>query len=138
MLVPLLGVGLIQPVQCTQALSTGVCGPVNGTAATAFRIGVDGESAPLPAASATLPQPVYPGVNNAEGAAAEGLDPNFRPNASDTFDLTIQRKINRSQTLEVGYIGRLIHHEYQPVNLNAVPYMMVQGGQVVCQCLCVT
>jgi hypothetical protein len=31
--------------------------------------------------------------------------------------------------LEVGYIGRLIHHEYQPINLNAVPYMTTSGGQ---------
>jgi hypothetical protein len=128
-LVPLLGIGLIQAVQCNQALATGACGPANPTAATAFRIGVDGDTAPLPAASATLPQPVYPGYNNAEGAAAEGLDPNFRPNASDVFDLTIQRQISRKSTLEVGYIGRIIKHEYQPYNLNAVPYMMVKGGQ---------
>ena len=128
-LVPLLGVGLIQPVQCTQALASGACGPDNPTASTAFRIGVDGNSAPLAAASPTLPQPVFPGYNSAESSAAEGLDPNFRPNVSDTFDLTIQRQINRQNTLEVGYIGRLIHHEYQPYNLNVVPYMMVQGGQ---------
>jgi hypothetical protein len=129
-LVPLLGDGLIQAVQCTQALATGKCGPANPTATTGFRIGVDGESAPLAAASATLPQPVYPSVaTNSEEAAAEGLDPNFRPNVSDTFDLTLQRKINTHQTLEVGYIGRIVKHEYQPVNLNVVPYMMVQGGQ---------
>jgi hypothetical protein len=29
----------------------------------------------------------------------------------------------------VGYIGRRITHEYQPVNINAVPYMMTLGGQ---------
>jgi hypothetical protein len=34
-----------------------------------------------------------------------------------------------STLIEVGYIGRLIHHEYQPLNLNAVPYMMVSSGQ---------
>ena len=49
-LVPLLGVGLIQPVQCTKALMDGTCGgalgTVNGTAATAFRVGVDGEHRP--------------------------------------------------------------------------------------------
>jgi len=128
-LVPLLGVGLIQPVQCTQALASGQCGPVNPTATTAFRVGVDGDTAPIPAASPTLPQPVYPGYNNGESSAAEGLDPNFRPNVSDTFDLTLQRKLNTHQTLEVGYIGRIIKHEYQPVNLNVVPYMMVKGGQ---------
>lgn len=132
-LVPLLGVGLIQPVQCTKALADGTCGgadgTVNGTGLTAFRIGVDGDSAPLAAASPTLPQPVFPGYNNAESSAAEGLDPDFRPNVSDTFDFTIQRQINRHNTLEVGYIGRRIQHEYQPVNLNVVPYMMVSGGQ---------
>ncbi len=74
-----------------------------------------------------MPQPVYPGFNNAESSAAEGLDPNFRPNVSDTFDFTIQRQINRNNTLEIGYIGRIIKHEYQPVNLNVVPYMMVSG-----------
>jgi Carboxypeptidase regulatory-like domain len=128
-LVPLLGVGLIQPVQCTKALASGQCGPANPTISTAFRIGVDGNTAPIPAPSATLPQPVYPGYNNAASSAAEGLDPDFRPNSSDSFDLTIQRQLNRNNTLEVGYIGRLIHHEYLPVDLNVVPYMMVQGGQ---------
>ena len=32
-------------------------------------------------------------------------------------------------TLEVGYIYRRITHEYQPVELNPVPYMMTLGGQ---------
>jgi hypothetical protein len=31
--------------------------------------------------------------------------------------------------MEVGYIGRRIQHEYQPININAVPYMMTKGGQ---------
>ena len=57
------------------------------------------------------------------------MDPQFRPNVVDSFDLTMQRQIGQKSLLEVGYIGRLIHHEYQPVNLNAVPYMMSQGGQ---------
>jgi hypothetical protein len=57
------------------------------------------------------------------------LDPNFRPNEVDSLNLTIQRQLSRKVILEVGYIGRRITHEYQPVNLNAVPYMMTQGGQ---------
>ena len=128
-LVPLLGVGLIQPVQCRQALSTGVCGSVNPTTQTAFRIGVDGDSAPLATAAPTLPQPIYPGYNSAAGSASEGLDPNFRPNDIDSFNFTIQRQLTQKTRLEVGYIGRIIHHEYQPINLNAVPYMMTAGGQ---------
>ena len=128
-LVPLLGAGLIQPVQCRLALSSGACGPATPNDTTAFRIGVDGNTAPLPAASATLPQPLYPGFNNISSATGETLDPNFRPNDVDSFDLTIQRQLSRKTLVEVGYIGRLIHHEFQPININAVPYMMMQGGQ---------
>src|SRR6266404_4059431 len=128
-LVPLLGTGLIQPVQCRQAFSTGACGPTNPTVSNAFRIGTDGLVAPLPAASPTLPQPTFPGINDVSAAAGEALDPHFRPNVVDSFDLTIQRQLTNKVLLEVGYIGRRITHEYQPININAVPYMMTLGGQ---------
>ena len=129
-LVPLLGPGLLQPTQCLTGLSNGTCGGAgSNTAATAFRIGVDGLTAPLQPASATLPQPYFPGVNGISAATASALDPNFRPNEVDSVNLTIQRQLSRKVILEVGYIGRRITHEYQPVNLNAVPYMMTQGGQ---------
>ena len=45
------------------------------------------------------------------------------------FTLTFARQLNNKVSLEVGYIGRLIHNEYLPINLNAVPYMMTKGGQ---------
>jgi hypothetical protein len=130
-LVPLLGTGLIQPVQCFGgALSNGTCGASgSATPATAFRIGVDGMTAPLPSPSATLPQPDFPGYNAISSATAEALDPNFRPNQVDSFNFTIQRQLSRRVTLELGYIGRRITHEYQPVNLNSVPHMMTMGGQ---------
>jgi hypothetical protein len=129
-LVPLLGPGLLQPVQCRTGLINGTCGLAgSNTASTAFRIGVDGLTAPLQQASATLPQPYFPGVNGISAATASVLDPNFRPNQVDSFDLTFQRQLSRKVTLELGYIGRRITNEYQPINLNAVPYMMTQGGQ---------
>ena len=128
-LVPLLGTGLIQPVQCKLALASGTCGPATPDATTAFRIGIDGNTAPIGAASPTLPQPLYPGFNNVAAAAGEGFDVHFRPNVIDSFDLSIQRQFGPKLMLEVGYIGRRITHEYQPVNLNAVPYMMTLGGQ---------
>jgi hypothetical protein len=128
-LTPLLGPGLIQAVQCRQALASGACGPTSPTDTTAFRIGVDGPSAPLQQATATLPQPLYPGFNNGSVATGSVLDPHFRPNDVDSFDLTIQRQLSRKTLVEVGYIGRLIHHEFQPININAVPYMMTVGGQ---------
>jgi hypothetical protein len=127
-LVPLLGTGLIQPVQCRLANMNGTCGGTI-TAANAFRIGVDGNVAPLPAASPTLPQPDFPGINDVSAAAGEALDPHFRPNVVNSIDLTIQRQLSNKVTMEFGYIGRFINHEYQPININAVPHMMKLGGQ---------
>ncbi|HXE34866.1 MAG TPA: carboxypeptidase-like regulatory domain-containing protein [Verrucomicrobiae bacterium] len=143
-LVPLLGDGLIQAVQCRQnympiPVSSGgtgaaTCGAPNGaaiplTVANAFRVGTDGNNAPIPSAAATLPQLNFPGVNSVAAGAGEVLDPNFRPNVVDSFDLTLQRQLGNKFILELGYIGRRITHEYQPINLNAVPYMMTLGGQ---------
>ena len=131
-LVPLLGTGLIQAVQCNSPLRTGTCG--GATPNTAFRIGPtsgnwDGLVAPLPAATQTLPQPDFPGINAIAAGAGEGLDPNFRPSMNQQFDLTIQRQISNKVSVEFGYIGRKITHEFQPININAVPYMMTLGGQ---------
>jgi hypothetical protein len=133
-LVPLLGTGLIQAVQCRQNFmpvggAAPACGPTNPTVANAFRVGTDGNSAPIPAAAATLPQPTFPGFNAVASGAGEALDPHFRPNVVDSFDVTIQRQLSNKFLLEVGYIGRRITHEYQPININAVPYMMTLGGQ---------
>ncbi|MGA7622928.1 MAG: carboxypeptidase-like regulatory domain-containing protein [Candidatus Acidiferrales bacterium] len=138
-LTPLLSPGLIQPVICTSVLNytttpgdkTPSCNPtVTPNANTAFRIGTDGTTAPLPAATPTLPQPYYPGIGgNTEGATASPLDPNFKPNSVDSFDLTIQHQFTSKMSVEVGYIGRLIHNELQNININSVPYMMTKGGQ---------
>ena len=128
-LTPLLGPGLIQAVQCRTALATGVCGSTTPNDTTAFRIGTDGMTAPLPAATQTLPQPNVPGINSAASAAPQVLDPSFRPNETDSFNLSIQRQINNKTLIEVGYIGRLIFHENNSMLLNTVPYMMTQGGQ---------
>jgi hypothetical protein len=138
---PLLGLGLEQPVSCPSNLvgsapGSWTCGaPGAGTYSTAFRVGQNasatgGPTVPLMSlASATLPQPTYPGFNNSFSSSPEGLDPSFRANAIDAFDLTLQRQLSHRVTLELGYIGRRITHEYQPMELNPVPYMMKLGGQ---------
>lgn len=129
-LVPLLGTGLIQPVQCIGGATSAGCGGNNtATPSTAYRVGVTGLNAPIPAASQTLPQPDYPGINAVAAGAGEALDPNFRPDVIDSFDLTIQKQLNRRTSIELGYIGRRITHEYLPLDVNAVPYMMTMGGQ---------
>jgi hypothetical protein len=127
-LVPLLGTGLIQAVQCRQANMNGTCGGTI-TPANAFRIGTDGLVAPLATASPTLPQPVFPGINSVGASAGSALDEHFRPNVIDGFDFTIQRQLSRKVLIETGFIARLINHEFEAININAVPTMMTLGGQ---------
>ena len=131
---PLLSPGLIQPVKCGFVLANGTCPTSVATGAdnpnTAFRIGTDGTTAPLPAASQTLPQPFFPGIGlNAEAATASPTDPKFRPNSVDSFDLTIQHQFSQKVSVEVGGISRWVHNELLSENLNTVPYMMTLGGQ---------
>jgi len=130
-LVPLLGPGLLQGVTCPGASSNGQClGANNVDPGNAFRIGTDGLSAPLQSVSQTLPQPFFPGVGaNPEAADPTALDPNFRPDRTDHFTLTIQREINSNMRLEVGYIGKIIRNETMEENLDAVPYMTTLNGQ---------
>ncbi|MGH9416156.1 MAG: hypothetical protein ACRD01_05965, partial [Terriglobales bacterium] len=139
-LVPLLGTGLGQPVSCIGASALGAClGNGGVTPADAFRIGPkgvgNGMTAPLGATpTPTLPQPFFPGeiqngAVNASAGAGDFLDPNFRPNRSDEFDITIQRQISPNFTTQIGYTGRVIRNEFQEIDLDAVPYMMTAGGQ---------
>ena len=134
-LVPLLGTGLIQAVQCISPAVDGSCAGASGTTPNnSFRIGptangFGGLVAPIPAGTPTLPQPDYPGVNAIAAGAGEGIDPNFRPSVNQQYDLTIQRQINNRMSIELGYIGRHMTHEFQPININSVPYMMTQGNQ---------
>ncbi len=128
-LVPLLGPGLLQPVTCDAPLAAGTCGSsvdVNSV----FRIGLNGNTAPLPGPSATLPQPFFPGIAGQPVAGdSTVLDPDYRPESTDNIDFTIQRSFGRKMSMEVGYIGRRIRHEFEEIDLDAVPYMMTKGGQ---------
>ncbi len=140
---PLLAPGLIQAVGCSAIQATNPSVPGSGgtcitsgslDASNAFRIGTDGNTAPLFPASAApsqnLPQPFYPGINgNVEALTASYTDPHLRPNSVDSFDFTIQHQFSRKFSVEVGGISHLIHNELQNINLNTVPYMMTLGGQ---------
>ncbi|HTS27884.1 MAG TPA: carboxypeptidase-like regulatory domain-containing protein [Bryobacteraceae bacterium] len=130
-LVPLLGPGLLQGVTCVNPTKTGQCaGTGVADPTTAFRIGTDGLTAPLGAGSPTLGQPYFPGVGaNPQTVDPDALDPHFRPDRTDNFTITIQREINQHNTLEIGYIGKIIRNEYMLVNLDSVPYMTTLGGQ---------
>ncbi|MGA7237490.1 MAG: carboxypeptidase-like regulatory domain-containing protein [Bryobacteraceae bacterium] len=129
-LVPLLGPGLLQGVTCVNPLMNGTCnGGSTATPANAFRIGTDGLTAPLGAATATLPQPYFPGGTNAQTPDTSSLDPNYRPDRTDNFTVTVQREINSHVSLEVGYIGKILKNEFQSINLDTVPINETLGGQ---------
>jgi hypothetical protein len=136
---PLLSPGLILATQCKYAQSpitgSGTCTQTNFNETTAYRFGsaagLDGvapalTNAPLPA---KLLQPYHPGFDGPGVSIASPVDPSMRPNDVDTFNLSIQRQVNRKMLVEVGYIGRLVHHEYIMQNPNVIPYMMSLGGQ---------
>jgi hypothetical protein len=126
-LVPLLTPGLMQPATCGGPnRETLQCG---GTPETVFRVGVDGNTAPLPPALPSLPQPWYFGINNVPTGAGETMDPNFHPDRSDQFAVSIQHQFGPKILASVGYIGRIMRNVFQAYNITAVPYMMTQGGQ---------
>ena len=135
-ILPLLAApGLILGTQCKYAQSettgTGNCNQSNFTDKTAYRFGPDGLSPVLASApvTSTLPQPYHPGIDGPGVASSSGVDVSMRPNDVDTFNVSIQRQINRRMLVEVGYIGRLVHHEFNQLNPNSVPYMLTLGGQ---------
>src|SRR5215469_11108870 len=147
-LTPLLAPGLLQAVSCQGAVNAGnaqagnqCLGTGGATPVTAFRIGADGMTAPLPPAAQTIPQPFLPGTIGCSGAGcvsgsyfpqsgdALALDPSYRPPRVQSIDFTIQREMSNKVSLEVGYIGRLIKHELVDLDINAVPYMTTLGGQ---------
>ena len=127
-LVPMLTPGLLQPATCGGPHSSGSgCGFT--TPATTFRVGVDGVTAPLPAPSANLPLPWFPGFNDVATGSGETIDPNFKPDRSDEFTVSIQHQFGPKIVAEAGYIGRIISNEVQYYSLTSVPYMMTRGGQ---------
>ena len=57
------------------------------------------------------------------------LDPKYRPERTDNLTVSLQRQINKTISMEVGYIGRIIRNELLAINLDSVPYMTTLGGQ---------
>ena len=133
--VPLQGTGIGQPGSCIGASISGHCPRTAGVdPTTAFRIGADGLTAPLPGVSQVLPQPFFPGINgNAPAGVSWVIDPNLKPASTDQFDFTIQRELSSKITIEVGYVGRVMRGEQVAFSMDAVPYMTTLRGQTFAQ-----
>ena len=128
---PALGAGFGNTLTCRGPRKDGTCGGATGNDAnTAFRIGPDGSSVPLPDLQPIATgSPLIPGVNSPFEFIDFRIDPKRKTGYSDGWDLTIQRELPGSMLLELGYVGRYAKRLYQSLPLNNVPYMMVAGGQ---------
>ncbi|HLY19469.1 MAG TPA: hypothetical protein VKR61_19715, partial [Bryobacteraceae bacterium] len=135
---PVLGDGFLQPVSCVNPTITGTCAFAGGvTPANAFRIGVDGDVAPLPAITRTLPSPVIPCYSPPASPACNApgldyswfLDNRFRPGVTNQVDITIQRMLRGNIILEIGYVGVFADRLFNGEDLNDVPWMMKLNGQ---------
>jgi hypothetical protein len=131
---PVLGDSFLQPVSCTNPTQAGSCTTPNvQTPATNYRIGVDGTATPFPAIPQTLQTPVLPGVNSSYTGLMFGLGNNYKPAVTDSVDVSIQRQFKGGVLAEVSYVGTYAHNLFQGIDLNAVPWMMPQGGQTFAQ-----
>jgi hypothetical protein len=129
--VPLQGTGIGQAVACIGGSSDGRCLGTAGVDATnAFRIGVDGNRAPLPGVDQVLEQPYFPGIKgNASLGETWVLDTKLLPPRTDQFTFSIQRQLGSKSRVELGYIGMISRNEQWRSELNAVPYMTTLNGQ---------
>lgn len=118
--IPLLGVGFAQTINCRGPRSDRSCqntsDPTN-----AFRIGVDGLAPIPPIPPAT--SPVVPSSPFGELLSFQ-VDPDITVGRSHSVDFTIQRELRGAFLVEAGYTGRFGRNLNQNLQINAVPYFM--------------
>jgi hypothetical protein len=107
-LTPLLGDGLASKLQCngpTFAIgsTTATCSNAKIDATNGFRLGVDGNTAPIPPAL-NSPIPLIP--NSPFNGGVNVQDPGLKLPYSHNVTLDIQRAFAHNMLLDVGYIGR--------------------------------
>lgn len=131
---PALGIGFGNGVTCRGPRITGGCNPSGNTESTAFRIGVDGSSVPIPTAlSAISGDRIIPGFTANGNSPYELLDfridPKRKVGVEEMWDLTFQRELPGKAMVEVGYIGRVGYNLPHGVAIGQVPYMFTLNGQ---------
>jgi len=119
-MLPILGVGFSQTVTCLGPTKDGVCAG-SSNESTAFRIGVDGSTVPLP----KLGKPAIPITPDIGGETLSfSIDPKMEIGRSHSFNFTIQRELPGRLILEVGYVGRWSSSLPQNFQLNSMPLFM--------------
>jgi hypothetical protein len=133
---PLQALGFGQTLTCLGPSSSGQCRGSSGVdPTTAFRVGIDGSTIPIPALSATAPVPLIPGNSSAVGAnqpftsTTYNIDPRYEPSPNNSWNFTIQREMRGNSVLEIGYVRRTASQLYAPADLNQIPFFMKTGGQ---------
>lgn len=132
--------GLLDVDACGGPVLSGgsaVCTNNTTTPSNAYRIGVDGNSVPVPAPTAQA----IPYVPSGSASAPFGLfmmsgwDPYLTPGHDHSVDLTVQRELPWKMMLEVGYIGRFSRNLFGEFSYNATDYLMKdkQSGQTYAQ-----
>ncbi len=123
---PLLGTGLAQLVGCNApqiapGAGTGAgtflgCNSNSTNAADAFRIGIDGNSLPMPA-----PTSGYPVTPSSPFGSIYGfnLDPAVTPPWSHNVTVDIQRSFPNNWLVDIGYIGRFSRNLENGADINA-------------------
>ena len=133
---PLLAGGLANSDICGGPISSGVpnspavCTNNSTTPLNAYRIGVDGPTAPIPTPQA---EPIPFQFNNMFLTAA--LDPYATPAHAHDVNLDIQRALPGRMVLELGYIGKFSRNLPQGQSLNDPYYLSKDAisGQTLAQ-----
>jgi hypothetical protein len=122
-MIPALGVGFSQTINCTGPLLSGGC---NGTStlANAFRIGIDGSGIILTAPQ-SISSPVIPVEGRSPGETLSfSIDPHLKNGYSHNVNFSWQRELPWKMILEAGYVGNFGRSLVQNVQLNSIPFFM--------------
>jgi hypothetical protein len=120
-LIPLLANGLASAQNCNGPVfaagsTSAVCSNAQIDASNGFRLGVDGNTAPI-TPTASSPIPLIPG--SPFTAKSSSFDPASRTPYSHNVSVDIQRAFAHSWLLDVGYIGRFARNVWQNFDVQA-------------------
>jgi hypothetical protein len=115
-LTPLLGDGLMQIIGCNGPDMTGSCTGATTDASNAYRIGVDGNSLPVPSPSGGFPLVQAPKLSTPYGF---NIDPAMTPPWSHNVTFDIQRSFKNNWLVDIGYIGRFSRNLENGGDINA-------------------